>query len=70
MAKVARQDRVMQEKMGGASKPKKHKLMRSMETGAWLTLKSDRMNRTDIEEEEFRDHMRLWYGQRPLHLQE
>eukprot|EP00957_Ditylum_brightwellii_P005165 393592-Ditylum_brightwellii.AAC.1 len=48
----------------------KHRLMRAMRTGAWLTVIPNRMNGTALSEEEFQDNLCLRYGMHPLHLQQ
>eukprot|EP00957_Ditylum_brightwellii_P066251 5028195-Ditylum_brightwellii.AAC.1 len=57
-------------RMGAESKLGKHKLMRSMKTGAWLTVVTDSLNGTELSQEEFRDNLRLRYSLWPIGLQE
>jgi len=46
----------------------KHWLLRAQKTSAWLTATPDRLNGTELSEEEFRDSLRLRYGLRPNNL--
>ena len=47
---------------------RKRRLLRARETGLWLTLSPELLNGTDLSAEEFRDNLRLRYGQQPSNL--
>ena len=47
----------------------KRRLVRSSETGLWLTTTPNRMNGTLLSADEFRDSLRIRFGMDPLHLQ-
>ena len=70
LERAKREEKAMTGRMGAGSKSGKHKLMRSMETGAWLTVVPDSLNGTELSQEEFRDNLRLRYSLRPIGLQE
>ena len=51
-----------------SSKAKQECLNRARKSGAWLTLTPDRINGTELSEEEFRDSLRIRFGLQPKHL--
>eukprot|EP00957_Ditylum_brightwellii_P188392 14341861-Ditylum_brightwellii.AAC.1 len=68
MGREKRELSEMRERQDAAGPVRCHKLERTKNTGAWLTVVPDRLNGTELSAEEIRDNLRLRYGLVPGRL--
>ena len=67
-AKGARESAILKDMLDSSAPVPKRRILRSKETGAWLTAMPNRLNGTELSPEAFRDSLRLRYGLRPVNL--